>query len=88
MPVVIITGYANVQTAMQAMKLGAAEYIEKPFTPDQLLKAVDSAVSRAAAPLPEQQAPVHKEEILRVLERAAVDTDFVVPAAPSLGRCA
>ena len=44
MPVIIITGYANVQTAMQAMKLGAAEYIEKPFTPDQLLKAVNTAV--------------------------------------------
>ncbi len=77
LPVIIITGYANVQTAVQAMKLGAAEYIEKPFTPDQLLKAVDSAVSHAAAPLPEQQALVHKEEILRVLERAASDTEFV-----------
>ena len=77
MPVIIITGYANVQTAMQAMKLGAAEYIEKPFTPDQLLKAVHSAVSHGAAQLPEQQVPVHKEEILRVLERAAGDSDFV-----------
>jgi DNA-binding NtrC family response regulator len=77
MPVIIITGYANVQTAMQAMKLGAAEYIEKPFTPDQLLKAVHTAVSHGAAQLPEQQVPVHKEEILRVLERAAGDSDFV-----------
>ena len=77
MPVIIITGYANVQTAMQAMKLGAAEYIEKPFTPDQLLKAVNTAVSLGAARLPEQQVPVHKEEILRVLDRAAGDSDFV-----------
>ena len=77
MPVIIITGYANVQTAMQAMKLGAAEYLEKPFTPDQLLKAVNTALSDGAALLPEQQVPVHKEEILRVLERAAGDSDFV-----------
>ncbi len=77
MPVIIITGYANVQTAMQAMKLGATEYIEKPFTPDQLLNAVNTAVSHAAALLPEQQVLVHKEEILRVLERAAGDSDFV-----------
>jgi DNA-binding NtrC family response regulator len=77
LPVIILTGYANVQTAMQAMKLGAAEYIEKPFTPDQLLKAVNTAVSHADALMPEQQVPVHKEEILRVLERAAGDSDFV-----------
>ena len=78
MPVIIITGYANVQTAMQAMKLGAAEYIEKPFTPDQLLKAVKTAVAHAAdALMPEQRALVHKEEILRVLERAVADTEFV-----------
>jgi len=77
MPVIIITGYANVQTAMQAMKLGAAEYIEKPFTPDQLLKAVNAAVSHAAALQAEQRVPVHREEMLRVLERAAGDSDFV-----------
>jgi len=77
LPVIILTGYANVQTAMQAMKLGAAEYIEKPFIPEQLLKAVNTAVSHADALMPEQQALVHKEEILRVLERAAADTEFV-----------
>ena len=76
-PVIIITGYANVQTATQAMKLGAAEYIEKPFTPDQLLRAVHTAVDRAAALDMQRQVPVHKEEMLRVLERAAADSDFV-----------
>jgi len=77
MPVIIITGYANVQSAMQAMKLGAAEYVEKPFTPDQLLKAVKTALDQAATSQADQRVSVHKEEIQRVLERAAVDTDFV-----------
>ena len=77
LPVLIITGYANVRSAVQAMRLGAADYLEKPFTPDELLKAVDKAVQTAASQAPQEQALVHKEEILRVLERAATDGEFV-----------
>ena len=39
-PVVMITGFGTVKSAVQAMKLGAAEYLEKPFSPDQLVKTV------------------------------------------------
>jgi len=35
--VIIITGYATVQTAVGAMKLGAIDYISKPFSPDELI---------------------------------------------------
>ncbi len=77
LPVVMITGYASVQSSVQAMKLGAADYIEKPFTPEQLLKAVDSALDIAATQAPEEQALVHKEEMIQVLERAASDNEFI-----------
>jgi DNA-binding NtrC family response regulator len=76
LPVVIITGYATVKSSVQAMKLGAADYIEKPFTPDQLLKAVDSALDIAATQVPEVQDLIHKSEIIKVLERAASDSEF------------
>jgi DNA-binding NtrC family response regulator len=77
LPVVMITGYASIESSVQAMKMGAADYLEKPFTPDQLLKAVASALDIAATQEPEEQAVVHKEEMLKVLERAASDSEFI-----------
>jgi len=73
MPVVMITGFGSVQSAVQAMKLGAAEYLEKPFAPDDLVKVVKKALHIAATTPPEDQRLIHKEEILKVLERAATD---------------
>jgi len=76
-PVVIMTGYATVRSAVQAMKVGATDYLEKPFTPEELLGAVSSALDAAADRPPEEQALVHKEEVIKVLERAATDSEFV-----------
>jgi len=76
-PVVIITGYATVQSAVQAMKLGATDYIEKPFTPEELVKAVKEAIYVAGTTVPEEQKVVHRDEILKVLNRAGVDMEFV-----------
>ena len=76
-PVVMITGFGTVKSAVQAMKLGAAEYLEKPFSPDQLLKSVNTALHIAATREPEEQGLIHKEEILKVLEQAATDTELV-----------
>ena len=44
--VIMITGYSTVQTAVDAMKLGAYDYIPKPFTPEELSEAVDKALEK------------------------------------------
>jgi DNA-binding NtrC family response regulator len=43
-PVVMITGYATVETAVQALKLGAADYVKKPLDFDELHKIVAGAI--------------------------------------------
>jgi DNA-binding NtrC family response regulator len=49
MPVIIMTGYASVETAVRALKNGAYDYITKPFDPDELVHLVKNAVSHRAA---------------------------------------
>ncbi|MBI5199552.1 MAG: sigma-54-dependent Fis family transcriptional regulator [Nitrospirae bacterium] len=44
--IVVITGYGTVSSAVQAMKFGAFDYLEKPFTPDQLLLVVSRALEK------------------------------------------
>ncbi len=76
-PMVIITGFATVRSAVQAIKLGAEEYVEKPFTPVELVAAVRRAMDRSVDGPRETQDIIHKEELIRVLERAAADSEFV-----------
>ncbi len=44
--IIMITGYQTINTAVQAIKLGAFDYIEKPFTPDSILSAIGKAVEQ------------------------------------------
>jgi DNA-binding NtrC family response regulator len=74
LPVIMITGYASVNSAVQSMKLGAADYIEKPFEPEQLIDSVNRALG--LSPETEEQGLVHKDEVGKVLERAESDDDF------------
>jgi len=41
--VVVMTGYSTTSNAVQAMKLGAVDYLSKPFTDDELLRAVENS---------------------------------------------
>jgi len=55
--VVMITGYPSIEGAIEAIKTGAAEYLCKPFTDDELFEAVRRALEkksrrRIAAPAP------------------------------------
>ena len=43
-PLIIMTGYADIQSAVQAIKLGAKDYIAKPVNPEELLRKINEAL--------------------------------------------
>ena len=47
LPVVIMTGHGDVPLAVEAMKLGAVDFLEKPFEDDRLIGMIDIALKRA-----------------------------------------
>lgn len=81
-PVIMITGYPSVPTAVEAIKLGADDYIPKPLKPDEILRAVDKAMEKTvdsrgkAKEQPMKEGIIEKEQVMEVLNRASRDRDF------------
>ncbi|MEN9374196.1 MAG: hypothetical protein RIR79_1748 [Pseudomonadota bacterium] len=48
MPVIMMSGHATIETAVQATKIGALAFLEKPITLQKLLKAVEQGLARSA----------------------------------------
>lgn len=48
LPVIMISGHGNIETAVQAMKDGAYDFVEKPFKSDRLLLLIERALQHAA----------------------------------------
>ncbi|HEX6916320.1 MAG TPA: sigma-54 dependent transcriptional regulator [Chitinophagaceae bacterium] len=58
-PVLVITAYSDIKTAVEIMKMGAYDYITKPLFPDEIVvtirKALESAANEKAAPVTSQE---------------------------------
>ncbi|MBL8556380.1 MAG: response regulator [Phenylobacterium sp.] len=65
LPVIVITGHADVSRAVDAMKAGATDFIEKPFDSEQILRAVRACMEENDAAI---DAGAAKTRVLRRLE--------------------
>lgn len=67
MPVIFLTGHADVPTAVDAVKRGAFDFCEKPFSDNALVDRIEQAVTRSATALSEQQQGRQLQRRLAVL---------------------
>ena len=79
-PVIMITGYATVPTAVQALKMGAFDYIPKPFTPDEMRSVTARALERRRLTV-EQSSPEKLPE--KDLPRITIPEDFYIMSEQS-----
>ena len=55
--VILMTGYADIQTAVHAMKSGAFDYVAKPIIPDEILKKIQEALEQKSMPEGKKRRP-------------------------------
>ena len=48
MYIIVMTGYATIRSAVSAMRLGAFDYLPKPFTDEELITSVEKAIRNCA----------------------------------------
>ncbi|MRX39550.1 response regulator [Flavobacterium sp. LC2016-23] len=79
-PVILMTGYSDVNTAVKAIKNGAADYISKPFNPDEVLLVITNALQQTPqaddAPAKEKkparkQTPANENEFVKGISVAS-----------------
>jgi two-component system response regulator FixJ len=76
LPVIVVTGHGDVQLAVEAMKSGAVDFMEKPFDDERMLETVRTALDGRrtdAARTPEQNAIAERLASLSQRERQVLD---------------
>lgn len=72
--VIIMTAYGTVENAVEAMKLGALDFISKPFTPDEIRQLVKQVIDRKSLV---ENSLVTYEDFLEYAKKCILEKDFV-----------
>lgn len=98
-PVVILSGHGTVETAVEATRLGAVDFVEKPLSLAKLLRTVEKALDRSPEPrrpaprtlLPKRLAPAGRSPAMRALREQAATVarrhePLLIVGEPGAGR--
>jgi len=97
-PVVVMSGHGTVDTAVEATRLGALDFVEKPLSIAKLLRTVERALEAAKKPasaartqLPSLISPIGRSEMMKALREhvqrlAALDSPVLFIGEPGSGR--
>jgi two-component system response regulator DctR len=84
LPVIFLTGHADVPTAVDAVKRGAFDFCEKPFSDNALVDRIEQALQRSAATLQTVKAKQSRQQNLAELtERERDVMRLVVEGLPN-----
>lgn len=81
--VIVITGFATVETAIKAMKQGAYDFIPKPFEPDQLRIVVNRASEKIRLSLEADKLEIDRQRTLNDLHTEQSRTRTIINALPN-----
>ncbi|MCK5097580.1 MAG: response regulator [Desulfobacteraceae bacterium] len=81
--VIVITGYATVETAIEAMKIGAYDFIPKPYEPDQLRIVVNRAKEKLGLEQSTINLAKKQQETLTVLHTERSRTHTIIESLPN-----
>ena len=86
MPVIMMSGHATIDTAVEATRIGALAFLEKPITLQKLLKAVEQGLARGAARKPAVPPPgllsQRMDNLVNVSEILGVNHDALANVGP------
>ena len=97
--IVMFTAYANIATAVEAMRCGAFDFIPKPFTPDQIravlakieknralesrVRSLENALARESPPVDLESAELSTQRVLEIAFKAAATPATILLLGPS-----
>lgn len=79
MDVIVITGYATVETAVETMKFGAMDYVQKPFTEDELIEFINKLLIKRQDRIQRQMKPKVRL-ITPTIKESTLKNEFNVPS--------